>query len=310
MHSPTKLVEYEVFFLRQLFRLQKRKNLGPVEVDMEYFDAQTTPKMSRHLTGYIDLNDWRPGFLAAGAPLIFVTCFKILDSIIEWALSKNINKVPFPFKKKIQLIDENIVKGTFEISPNNNWLDGYIVSLYKKLTPFRNALIHSGDFDVTTNRLNIHDKSHGGSITLVQLRALAELIVKITEILEGNNEISDEFHIKEIKFLLDKLTELHGGNHFGQRKLAFGKVRIHQVHDIHIVLDIEDIRKKIDPVMMLKDSSGRDHEYIANETLFDLEITLKEPDFGAEKIYIIPWDKVGEYLSGISFNELEGFSVP
>ncbi len=44
-----------------------------------------TPTLFVYGVGNIKLGDWRPGFLEAGASLVFVTTFKLLDMLLEWS---------------------------------------------------------------------------------------------------------------------------------------------------------------------------------------------------------------------------------
>jgi len=55
-------------------------------------------------------------FLENISPLIFLTCYKIIDVIFEWILEEHemngvINKVPWNFKEKIDEIDSLIING-------------------------------------------------------------------------------------------------------------------------------------------------------------------------------------------------------
>jgi hypothetical protein len=59
----------------------------------------------------IKIGDWRPGFLNAGAPLVFVSIFKLLDMLVEWILEENGLQSPFQFQKKLQLLNDSPVFG-------------------------------------------------------------------------------------------------------------------------------------------------------------------------------------------------------
>ncbi|MCI5224322.1 MAG: hypothetical protein D3924_17050 [Candidatus Electrothrix sp. AR4] len=50
----------------------------------------------------LNMFDWRPAFLNVGAPLVFVTTFKLLDMFIEWVLEKNECNATFQFQEKIK----------------------------------------------------------------------------------------------------------------------------------------------------------------------------------------------------------------
>ena len=76
--------EYESWLLEDVYALVEQ------ELFPSFPDAVVYPvdKSKGQFFGVramnIDLGDWRPGFLNAGAPLIFVTTFKLLDMLIEW----------------------------------------------------------------------------------------------------------------------------------------------------------------------------------------------------------------------------------
>ena len=57
------------------------------------------------MRGNIVVGDWRPGFLNAGAPLVFIATFKLLDMFIEWVLEENGLPSTFRFQNKIKQLN-------------------------------------------------------------------------------------------------------------------------------------------------------------------------------------------------------------
>ena len=78
--------------------------------------------------GSINIGDWCPGFLEAGAPLVLVTAFKLLDMILEWVLDQNGYQSTFRFAQKLKAL-----RGSVQFPPligSRPWLQTRIVSLY------------------------------------------------------------------------------------------------------------------------------------------------------------------------------------
>ena len=59
------------------------------------------PQLIAYGRGNIVIGDWRPHFLKAGAPLLFVTTFKIIDMLVEWVLEQNGQRSTYRFQQKI-----------------------------------------------------------------------------------------------------------------------------------------------------------------------------------------------------------------
>ena len=78
--------EYEAWLLEAVYEIANRR-LAVQELDaLIYPPKGGPPTQIVSGAGNIKLGDWRPGFLEAGAPLVFVTAFKLLDMLLEWVL--------------------------------------------------------------------------------------------------------------------------------------------------------------------------------------------------------------------------------
>ena len=117
--------EYESWLLEDVYALVEQ------ELFPSFPDAVVYPvdKSKGQFFGVramnIDLGDWRPGFLNAGAPLIFVTTFKLLDMLIEWT------GVPstYRFDQKLQHLRKSLIFPT--LIESRDWLKERLISLYR-----------------------------------------------------------------------------------------------------------------------------------------------------------------------------------
>jgi hypothetical protein len=96
--------EYEAWLLEAVYRIADRAiPFGDLD-QLVYPPGGGPPAQVIHGAGGINLRDWRPGFLKAGAPLVLVTDFKLLDMLLEWILVQNGSKgtwVLDEFKEKL-----------------------------------------------------------------------------------------------------------------------------------------------------------------------------------------------------------------
>ncbi len=135
---------YEAWFLEAAYKIAEEE-LFPTFPDAIIYPANTSaPTFIAHMRGNIVIGDWRDGFLKAGAPLVFVTAFKLLDMIIEWVLEENEVTPSFRFQQKLSQLNSSIrFPPTIDSKP---WLRERLVSLYHTLEPLRGTIIHSKYF--------------------------------------------------------------------------------------------------------------------------------------------------------------------
>jgi hypothetical protein len=125
--------DYEAWFLEAVYKIVEDE-LFPTFPDAVIYPAnRTPPKFIAHLRGNINLGDWRPGFLNAGAPLVFVTAFKLLDMIMEWVLGENGIKPSFRFQQKLTQLDSSI---RFPVTvESKSWLRERLLGLFGLSNP-------------------------------------------------------------------------------------------------------------------------------------------------------------------------------
>jgi hypothetical protein len=83
-------VEYEMWLLEAVYEIVEDPLSVKVKDQLIYPPSGDPPRQIQNiLAKSIVIGDWRAGFLDAGAPLVFVTTFKILDMFMEWVLEQN-----------------------------------------------------------------------------------------------------------------------------------------------------------------------------------------------------------------------------
>jgi len=128
-------VGYEVWLLEAVYELVEQELFPTFPDGVIYPLGRTAPKFIVHGAINIRLGDWRPGFLQAGAPLVFTSTFKILDMLLEWVLEENGQASTYRFEQKIQAQHQ-----TLEYPPilaQRPWLTQRLSALYENLEPLR-----------------------------------------------------------------------------------------------------------------------------------------------------------------------------
>lgn len=240
--------------------------------------SQTIYGIANIVTG-----DWRPGFLEAGAPLVFVTAFKILDMLIEWVLVQNGKTSTHKFVQKITALKEEPVLFP-ELIETRPWLRERLIALYKYLEPLRGTVIHARHFRTAEGTLHISSSKHGKigpevTITGRDLRNLALALVSLVRYLEGLWTM-DLFQEKRLCRVFDELANLHELPVMGQLTPAFLTVRLFVPDEDPIELDISRIKHDVG-----ENLKGHD-------VIFHVRI-IAVPRAGAEAMaYEIPWDQL------------------
>ena len=102
-------IEYEAWLLEAVYEIAN-KRLAIEHVDeLIYPPDGGPPTQFIYASGNIKSGDWQPGFLEVGAPLVFVTAFKLLDMLIEWMLTKNGKTATFKFAQKIAPLKGQVI---------------------------------------------------------------------------------------------------------------------------------------------------------------------------------------------------------
>lgn len=159
------------------------------------------------------------------AALYFITCFKVLDMIVEWILEKNFDekriadspaKLNFVQKAKL-MTDPNLSMPP--IFDSEKWLRSTVEALYESLRPYRNEVVHGSDYELRDDTLVVSDPKSGSALELntLKLGALARFVVCLGKCLAGDLQL-DDFVIRLVKYYSDGLVEIHGGERFNQDK--------------------------------------------------------------------------------------------
>jgi hypothetical protein len=230
----------------------------------------------------INIGDWRPGFLSAGAPLIFVSSFKLLDMLIEWVIEKNGGRSTFRFQEKLDRLSRPIVFPPFVES--HPWLKERLIGLYRTLEPLRGTIIHDRYFKSTDGSIQVSSSKHGVVGVPVQISAhhLRKFVLTMVATLNymGESWAFDEYRERTLRRDLDELASLHGLPLFGQRQPFFTRVRVYQTSSDPL---------RVDPSVVMADLSRR---YLNQDCMFDLRILVVR-EGAVSDAYLLPWNIFG-----------------
>ena len=278
--------EYETWLLEAVYALVERE-LFPSWPDAVVYPAdKSKAQFFVHGRANIVIGDWRPGFLNAGAPLVFVSTFKLLDMLIEWILEENGVPSTFRFQQKLQhLMSSPIFPQSIESRP---WLKERLTGLYSTLEPLRGTIIHDKHFTATDGAIRVSSSRKGivGSavdISAAQLRRLAVTIVSVLRYVDGTWHL-DELREKILRHELDELVALHGLPLLGQKCPFHTRVRVYLKGS-----DPFDV----DPMIIRDDLAAR---YVDQDCSFDLRILMVKGDEVVDA-YIFPWTLVASARS-------------
>ena len=268
-----------------------------------YAVGMTRPKFFSFGGFRIELGDWRPGFLNAGAPLVFVATFKLLDMFVEWVLEANAVKTSSKFqgfKDKLKDLDRSPVFPV--LVESQSWLKERLVGLYRTLEPLRGTIVHGKHFDVSNGGICVAS-SRGGSvgpqfdIDGSQLRKLAITVLSIIRYVDGTWSFSP-FREKLMRCDLDSLANLHGFPSLGQKTPLYPTIRVHTRDSNPLSVDIGVV------------VSDLEKQFPNNDRLFDLRVLTVANDVVSEA-FLFPWslfaDGGANWAEGVNPN---AFIVP
>ena len=276
-------MEYETWLLEAVYTIAEQDLFREWPDGMVYPVDQKESACYAFACGNVIIGDWRPGFLSAGAPLIFVSSFKLLDMLIDWVIESNGGRATFQFQQKIDRLSRPIVFPPFvECRP---WLKERLVGLYRTLEPLRGTIIHDRHFASTAGSLQVSSSKHGVvgvpvQISAHQLRKLVLTMVATLNYIRGAWAF-DEYREKTLRRDLDEIAPLHGLPLFGQRQPFFTRVRVYQT-------SADPLR--VDPSLVKADLSRR---YLDQDCMFDLRILVVR-DGTVSDAYLLPWNIFAE----------------
>ena len=165
-------------------------------------------------------------------PLAFVASFKVLDTIFEWLLEENctlgnIQTVPWQFKEKVQLLENDSHLQLPPLFENQPYLYSCAKALFCQLLPYRNEVVHKNAFAVSEGALTLSSSRQGTSLTLSG--AQIACLVRFVRLLVGallNEIIIDDYKTRMVRHYLNALAPAHGLATFDQQMPLFVHVRL------------------------------------------------------------------------------------
>jgi hypothetical protein len=270
--------EYETWLLEAVYAIVEQE-LFPTWPDAVVYPVdKSKAQFFVHARGNIIVGDWRPGFLNAGAPLVFVSTFKLLDMLIEWILEENQVASTFRFQEKLQHLNGSpIFPALIDARP---WLKERLVGLYRTLEPLRGTIIHDKYFTAADGAIRVSSSKKGiiGSaveISAAHLRKLALTIVSVLRYVDGTWHL-DDLREKTLRHDLDELVALHGLPLLGQQHPFHMRVRVYSTGSDPL---------QVDPTAIQSDLAAR---YLNQDCSFDLRVLMVR-DGAVVEAYLFPW---------------------
>ena len=272
--------QYEVWLLEAVYKIVE-DDLFPVWPDTVVYplDSQTA-KFTVYMRGNIIVGDWRGGFLGVGAPLVFVSAFKLLDMIMEWVLHQNGVPQTFRFQQKMAALRTRLVFPP--VIEHRAWLKDRLIALYAALEPLRGTIIHDRHFTSQNGELSV-SSSRGGvgpavALDAASLRLLVVTIVSVIKYLDGTWMLST-LRERSLRHQFDGLASLHSLPILGQRRPYHTCARIYQSSPDPFRADLPRVRSEV----MAK--------YNSDECTLDVRIIIVK-DGKATDSYFFPWQIV------------------
>ncbi len=271
-------VQYEMWLLEAVYAIVEQE-LFPVWPDAVIYPADgSTAQIYVYGRANTVIGDWRPGFLNVGAPLVFVSIFKLLDMLIEWVLDENGRPSTFRFQEKLRHLECcPVFPPSIESRP---WLKERLIGLYRTIEPLRGTIIHNKHFTATDGAIRVSSSRKGmlGAVVEInadRLRKLAVVIVSVVKYTVSAWRL-DEHREKILRYGLDELATLHGFHTLSQRSPFRICVRVYSNGS-----DPFDI----DPRTICDELSTR---YPNEDCSFDLRIIMVKGG-KAVAAYLFPW---------------------
>ena len=174
--------EYESWLLEAIYVIVEEELFPSWPDAVVYPIDKSKAQFFAHARGNAFIGDWRPGFLNAGAPLVFVSTFKLLDMLTEWVLEENGVPPTFRFQEKLRQLEASPVFPP--LIESRSWLKERLVGFYRTLEPFRGTIVHDKHFTAQDGAIRVSSSKSGvvGPVVEISsghLRALALTIVSV-----------------------------------------------------------------------------------------------------------------------------------
>jgi hypothetical protein len=292
--------EYETWFLEAVYAIADDA-LAFKDYDGLIFPAAGGPPPAEivHMAAHINLGDWRPGFLSAGAPLLLVSSFKLLDMIVEWVLDKNDASSGWQFSKKLPAVKKAVFPSLVEA---RGWLRDRLLALYEHLEPLRSTVIHRRHFQSVGGGLDVSSSKAGivgppVSVTPALLRSLAFVLVLLLHCLRGTWPF-DTFREKRMRHTFDELAALHRLPSLGQPPPVLKNTRVYRLDADEIDIDLLPIH-----IEATKRSSQQD-------VVFRLRVVVVPKDGSGAEAFLVPYEELQGASLRLSRANRSKFSVP
>lgn len=165
-------------------------------------------------------------------PLTLVGSFKVLDMIFEWVLEENrklgkIPQVPWCFSDKEKLLRKAPNLHLPLLFDTHAYLFTYARTVFYKLVPYRNEVVHSNSFSVSGDKLTLSSSKKGATLTLsgFQVSGLVCFVRVLARALIGEISV-DNYRHRVIRHYLDLLAPVHGLKTFNQQMPKFVRVEL------------------------------------------------------------------------------------
>ena len=146
------------------------------------------------------------------SPLVLTSGYKVLDMVFEWTISENGLVPPWKFEDKIKHINKNPALRYPDFLGTDARLRNAVFSLYKELTPYRNAIAHNRWGKTAQGALNFdfirNAKQYKRTVPFDLVLALADSMELLATMLV--NQSTDQHKLDTLRWLLDKLATVHG----------------------------------------------------------------------------------------------------
>lgn len=271
-------VEYEDWLLESVYNLAEGELFPDWPDEVIYKLGAMTPQTMGYGRANMILGDWRPGFLEAGAPLVFTASFKLLDMLFEWVLARNGKTADFRFQKKLEQLEQAGLSYPVLLE-SRPWLIERLKALYRESEPLRGTIIHSRHFSSTNGTLRVARSKRGVvgediDLDAADLRAIAQVVVSTLRFLEGDWALTT-YREKVLRRQLDQLGKLHKLDCLGQQEPRHISVRWCTSDPQIQNIDVNRIRSDLDA-----SCSGQD-------VSFDLRVVVFQ-GLTAFEAYLIP----------------------
>ncbi|MVW76560.1 hypothetical protein [Pseudomonas xionganensis] len=269
--------EYELWLLEAVYEVVEQKLFPSWPDSVVYPLEKSKPDFFSYGQINAVIGDWRPHFLNVGAPLIFVSSFKLLDMFIEWVLEENGIVSTFRFDQKRKKLDgSSVFPQEIEARP---WLKERLIALYSALIPLRGTIIHNKNFISADGAIRVARSKTGVVESMVdisssQLRTLVVSILSVLKYVDGTWHLN-ESREKILRHALDELAPLHGLPLLGQKQPFHTRVRVYLEGD-----DPFDF----DPIAIQRDLAER---YVNQDCSFDLRVLMVR-DGEVVEAYLFP----------------------